>query len=130
MAVNLSPARPAEDNNGLEALHDLLMKPDADPILSIVVYTRTKRVFGDSDGEASDYPVVRASAIEPVLEPETKKQLLEILEQLRAKRTGKEALDLGALEDSEAEFEAAAPEPAPADEVATKRRARKPKAGA
>lgn len=128
MSVNLSPARPAEDNNGLEALHDLLMKPDADPIVAVVVMTRTKRVFGDSDGEASDYPVMRFSAIEPILDADAKKTVVELLEQTRTERTGKQALDLGALESDDAEFEAAAPTP-PADEVAKKRTSRKPKAG-
>lgn len=133
MSVNLSPARPAEDNNGLEALHDLLMKPNVEPIVAVVVMNRTKRVFGDADTEDSDYPVMRFSAIEPVLDAEEKAMVVDLLDRIRSKRTGKQALDLGALEDSEAEFEAAAPEPeaeAPADEVAKKRTARKPKAGA
>lgn len=128
MSVNLSPARPAEENNGLEALHDLLMKPTADPIVAVVVITRTKRVFGDAESEDSDYPVVRFSSIEPILEESVREQAVALLEAARSRRSGKQTLDLGVAEESaDAVFEDAAP--APADEVAKKRTTRK-KAGA
>jgi hypothetical protein len=125
MGVQFSPARPAEGNNGLDDLHDALMKPTADPIVAVVVITRTKRVFGDADTEDADYPVVRFTRVEPLAGDEAA-EALSLLENAHAARTGKQALDLPATEDSDAEFEAAAP---PVDEVAAKR-GRKPKAGA
>jgi hypothetical protein len=117
MAIQFSPARPSEENNGLEPLHDLLMKPTAEPIVAVVIIDRTKRVFGDSDSEDADYPVVRFTRVEPMLEGAARDAALELLNAAYDARGGKAALDLPVVDD----------EPAPADEVAAKR-SRKPKA--
>lgn len=112
MSIQFSPARPSEDNNGLEPLHDLLMRPTADPIVAVVVIDRTKRVFGDADTEDSDYPVVRFTRVEPMLEGPARDAALELLNAAYDARGGKAALDLPAVEPDEvadAEFEAAAP---------------------
>lgn len=122
MGIQFSPARPAEGDNGLEDLHDALMRPTADPIVAVVVVTRTKRVFGDADTEDADYPVVRFTRVEPMLDGDDHDAALRLLEAAHARRTGRQALDLPAVEDADAAFDAAAPEPAP-------KRGRKPKVG-
>jgi hypothetical protein len=100
MTINFSLARPNEESNGLEPLHDALMKPHAEPVVAVVVIHRTKRVFGDSDSDDADYPVVRFSAVEPVFEGD-REAALELLERAKAARSGKQALDLPAVEGAE-----------------------------
>lgn len=92
MAVQISPARPSEEYNGLEAIHDALMKPSPEPVVAVVVIERTKQVFVDSDAE--DYPVVRFSRIEPILSAEDQIAATEILERAASAR-GQAALDFG-----------------------------------
>lgn len=95
MSVQFSPARPAEELNGIDALKDRLMKPAADPIVAVVVFARTKRV--EVDGDAEDYPVVRMTHIEPLFS-EDLVQVTHMLERARVARTGKEQLDMPAQE--------------------------------
>lgn len=115
MSVQFSPARPAEELNGIDALKDRLMKPAADPIVAVVVFARTKRV--EVDGEAEDYPVVRMTHIEPVFS-EDLVQVTHILERARVARTGKEQLDMPEQngEPGESPFDVPAEEGEPAFE--------------
>lgn len=94
MAVQISQGKPADEVNGLSALHDKLMETEAEPIVAVVVFNRTKRVFGDSDSEDSDYPVLRMTAIEPILEADDLQTVQAALESARVARTGQEQLDL------------------------------------
>lgn len=65
MTVELTPAKPSDENNGLALHADDLMKAHPKPILAVVVIERIKRVL--PDGERDPYPVVRFTRIEPVL---------------------------------------------------------------
>lgn len=101
MSVQLSPAKPAEDHNGLEALADELMKADvAEPVVVVGVLARTKRVLGDSDSEDSDYPVLRWARIEPVLEGD-REAAVAMADAALAARSGKAALEMPAEEGAE-----------------------------
>lgn len=118
MTVQFSNGRPSDELNGVEALHDDLMGTnDPGPILVVAVLQRTKRVLTDADTD--DYPVIRISRIEPVREAD-REQTQAILDAAFTERTGKEQLDMPA-EDSDAAFEAAAPEP-PEDSIKRARR--------
>jgi hypothetical protein len=100
MKVQISQGQPAEEVNGLGAQHDALMTPEAEPIVAVVIFARTKRVFGDSDSDDADYPVVRMTAIEPLTDEDARAAALASLESARVGRTGQEALDLGDDDDN------------------------------
>jgi hypothetical protein len=103
MAVQISQGKPADEVNGLGALHDELMENESEPIVAVVIFNRTKRVFGDSDAEDADYPVLRMTAIEPLLDEEARSAALAALEAARVGRTGQEELDLSGSEEEEEE---------------------------
>jgi hypothetical protein len=92
--VQISQGQPAEDVNGLGALHDDLMKPEAESVVAVVVFERTKRVFGDSDAEDADYPVVRMTAIEPLTDETARTDAVAAMESARVARTGQQTLDI------------------------------------
>jgi hypothetical protein len=94
MKVQIAQGQPAEELNGLGELRDELMKPDAKPIVAVVTFVRTKRVFGDTEDDDGDYPVVRMAAIEPLLDETAEADALGAQTAARVARTGQETLDI------------------------------------
>lgn len=92
MTVQVQPARPKDQFNGLEAIEaEILAAPRGETILAIVQYERKKRVE-DEDREET-YPVLRVRHIEPVL-GELAEQVRGLLEVAYKARTGEDQLEL------------------------------------
>jgi hypothetical protein len=92
MTVQVQPARPKDQFNGLEAIEaDILAAPRGESILAIVQYERKKRVE-DEDKEET-YPVLRVRHIEPI-RGDLEAQARELLETAYKARTGEDQLDL------------------------------------
>ncbi|GAA4762312.1 hypothetical protein [Microbacterium gilvum] len=96
MTVQFSGQRPGAELNGLEDLHDDLMKADAEDVLVVGIVRRAKRVLNDEKDE--QYPVVRFARVEPVLDDAGRKTVQQLLDQAYRARTGNEALDLPEVE--------------------------------
>jgi hypothetical protein len=95
MAVQIQPAKPAEQFNGLVAIEADILKADPhEKIVAIVTYERVKRV----EDEANDdyYPVLKVKHIEPILGNLTEEALALQLRAYQA-RTGENELDFTAV---------------------------------
>lgn len=91
MGIQLSGQVPAEEYNGLEALHDDLMADVVEDVVAVVVFRRAKRVLPD---DKEPYPILRIARVEAVTgeHAEAARFLLEGAYKLR---TGNERLDFG-----------------------------------
>lgn len=92
MAVQIQPAKPKDQHNGLTDIEaDILKAEKGETITAIVTYERVKRVEDESKDET--YPVLRVRHIEPILG-----ELREEVDALKLKayslRTGENELDL------------------------------------
>ena len=66
MTVQIQPAKPAEQFNGLVAIEpDIMKAPPHEKIIAIVTYERAKRVEDETKDEY--YPVLKVKHIEPIL---------------------------------------------------------------
>lgn len=66
MTVQIQPAKPKDQHNGLAAIEADILKADkGDTITAIVTYERVKRVEDESKDDY--YPVLRVRHIEPIL---------------------------------------------------------------
>jgi hypothetical protein len=92
MTVQIQPARPKDQHNGLEAIEqEILDAPRGETVTAIVTYERKKRVE-DEDKEET-YPVMRVRHIEPILgDARADAELLQL--NAYRKRTGENELDL------------------------------------
>lgn len=99
MGIQLSGQVPAEEYNGLEALHDTLMADVVDDVVAVVVFRRAKRVLPD-DKDA--YPILRIARVEAI-QGAGVGTARELLESAYKARTGNEALDLSSLDDEDVE---------------------------
>lgn len=91
MAIKWSSKKPAEDLNGLEALHDEFMQPEPEDVVVIAIARRAGRHLPDGD---EPYPEVRFARIEPVLGADDKLAALAMVERAYQARTHNEALDM------------------------------------
>lgn len=101
MTVQIQPARPKDQHNGLENLeHDLLEEP-GQTVTAIVTYGVAKIV--DDLKKDEQYPVLYVKHIEPILGAD--RDAAEALQQVAYRaRTGEDQLDLDfAAEDAEGE---------------------------
>jgi hypothetical protein len=89
MGIQLSGQVPAEEYNGLEAMHDVLMEDVVDDVVAVVVFRRAKRVLPD-DKDA--YPILRIARVE-VVSGAGEDTARELLDSAYKVRTGNEALD-------------------------------------
>lgn len=97
MGIQLSGQVPAEEYNGLEALHDELMADVVEDVVAVVIFRRAKRVLPD-DKDA--YPILRIARVEAIRGAE-EDAARELLDDAYKARTGNEALDLSGLDDEE-----------------------------
>lgn len=92
MTVQIQPAKPKDQHNGLQAIEgEILAAQRGETITAIVTYERVKRVEDESKDET--YPVLRVRHIEPVL-GELREQADELKLQAYQARTGENELDL------------------------------------
>lgn len=101
MTVQIQPARPKDQHNGLEALEDDLLDDQQQTVTAIVTYAVAKIV--DDLKKDERYPVVYVKHIEPIVGAD--REAAEALQQAAYKaRTGEDQLDLDfAAEDAEGE---------------------------
>lgn len=99
MGIQLSGQVPAEEYNGLEALHDALMADVVDDVVAVVVFRRAKRVLPD-DKDA--YPILRIARVEAI-QGAGEDAARALLDEAYKARTGNEALDMSALDDEDGE---------------------------
>lgn len=97
MGIQLSGQVPAEEYNGLEALHDELMADVVDDVVAVVVFRRAKRVLPD-DKDA--YPILRIARVE-VVPKDDEESARELMNDAYKARTGNAALDMSALDDED-----------------------------
>lgn len=91
MTVQIQPARPKDQHNGLEALEHELLEEPGQTVTAIVTYAVAKVV--DDLKKDEQYPVLYAKHIEPILGDE--REQAEALQQAAYKaRTGQDQLDL------------------------------------
>jgi hypothetical protein len=99
MAVQIQPAKPAEQFNGLVAIESDILKADRhEKIFAIVTYERVKRVEDETNDDY--YPVLKVKHIEPVLGDLTHEAEQLQLQAYQA-RTGASELDFSAVTEKE-----------------------------
>lgn len=88
MTVQIQPAKPKDQHNGLVNIEDdILSAPKGETITAIVTYERVKRV------EDETYPVLRVRHIEPIL-GDLKEKADALKLEAYTLRTGENELDL------------------------------------
>lgn len=93
MAVQIQPAKPKDQHNGLVAIEDeILGAVKGETITAIVTYERVKRVEDESKDET--YPVLRVRHIEPIVSAEALAQARALQMAAYQARTGENELDL------------------------------------
>lgn len=97
MGIQLSGQVPAEEYNGLEALHDELMADVVDDVVAVVVFRRAKRVLPD---DKEPYPILRIARVEAI-QGSSEDTARALLDDAYKARTGNEALDMSALDDED-----------------------------
>lgn len=92
MTVQIQPARPKEQHDGLQALEAEIIKANkGETITAIVTYERVKRVEDEQLGDY--YPVMKIRHIEPIL-GDARAKAEEIQMAAYSARTGENELDL------------------------------------
>lgn len=100
MTVQIQPAKPKDQHNGLAAIEaDILKANKGDTITAIVTYERVKRVEDESKDDY--YPVLRVRHIEPCL-GDLRERADELKLLAYQARTGENELDLN-FDDAESE---------------------------
>ena len=100
MTVQIQPAKPAEQFNGLVAIEsDILNAEPGEKVTAIVTYVRAKRV----EDELKDdyYPVLKMKHIEPILGG-LEAEAIALQTKAYKARTGENELDFSAVADDEA----------------------------
>lgn len=93
MTVQIQPAKPKDEHNGLAAIEDqILGAAKGETITAIVTYERVKRVEDESKDET--YPVLKVRHIEPILGLTDRDKATELQRAAYKLRTGTEELDL------------------------------------
>lgn len=111
MGVKLTNIKTEEGLNGLDPLEEYFLKPDNEPLFAIVVVDTARDV--NDRLQRTKTPVVYFPRIEPILEPDEVETVRGILQRAYDRRENKAPLPLDGLEQSDADFEAAAPDAAP-----------------
>lgn len=91
MGVQVQPAKPKDQLNGLEALESELLGDHEQTVVAVVTYRVAKIV--DDLKKDEQYPVLYIASIEPV-RGELEEQALSLREQAYKARTGEDQLDL------------------------------------
>lgn len=98
MTVQIQPARPKDQHNGLEALEHDLLEDHGQTVTAVVTYAVAKIV--DDLKKDEQYPVLYAKHIEPILGADMDAAIA--LQQAAYKvRTGEDQLDLDFAEESD-----------------------------
>jgi hypothetical protein len=93
MSVQINNGKVADQSNGLSAIElDLLRFTDSDRITAVVTYKVTKQTHDLESGD--DYPVIKATHIEPILSAEALAQAKELQQAAYQLRTGETQLSL------------------------------------
>jgi hypothetical protein len=93
MTVQIQPAKPKDEHNGLAAIEaNILKAAKGETITAIVTYERVKRVEDEAKDET--YPVLKVRHIEPILGDEARSDAQELQVAAYRLRTGAEELDL------------------------------------
>ena len=101
MSVQIQPAKPAEQFNGLVAIEaDILKAEPHEKIFAIVTFERVKRV--EDEKKDDYYPVLAMKHIEPIL-GDLKDQAVQLQLQSYQSRTGENELDFDAIASDDAE---------------------------
>jgi len=98
MTVQIQPARPKDQHNGLEALEQGLIKDHSQTVTAVVTYGVAKVV--DDIKKDEQYPVLYAMHIEPIL-GDAREQAQALQVAAYQKRTGESQLDLDFEGDAE-----------------------------
>ncbi|MEX1078918.1 MAG: hypothetical protein WED09_07405 [Homoserinimonas sp.] len=93
MTVQIQPAKPKDQHNGLAAIEeDILGAKKGETITAIVTFERVKRVEDESKDET--YPVLRMRHIEPIRTEEALGEAQALQLAAYQSRTGEIELDL------------------------------------
>ncbi len=101
MTVQIQPAKPKDQHNGLEPLESDLLANSGQEVTAIVTYGVAK--IADDLKKDEEYPVVYVKHIEPVLTPEAVEKAKELQVAAYKARTGEDELDFSSLEGGDAE---------------------------
>ena len=102
MTVQIQPARPKDQHNGLEALEHDLLDDNTQTVTAIVTYAVAKVV--DDLKKDEQYPVLYVKHIEPILgEAREEAEALQVA--AYKARTGQDQLDLDFADEADEEGE-------------------------
>ncbi len=96
MTVQIQPAKPKDEHNGLAAIEAKLLDEPYLEVMAIVTYAVAKVVDDKKKDEV--YPVVYAKHIEPILETDPRAAAAKLQLEAYRLRTGENELDFGDLE--------------------------------
>lgn len=91
MTVQIQPAKPKDEHNGLADLEDRILANPHDTITVVTTYVVKKITEDVETGER--YPVLKAKHIEPIV-GDLASKAVELQSEAYKKRTGAEELDL------------------------------------
>ena len=97
MTVQIQPAKPKDEHNGLADLEEELLGHPEREVVAIVTYGVAKIV--DDKKKAETYPVVYVKHIEPVMGEESASAARDLQVAAYKARTGADELDFDGLED-------------------------------
>jgi hypothetical protein len=101
MTVQIQPAKPAEQFNGLVAIEDAILNAEpGEKVFAIVTYVRAKRVEDELKDEY--YPVLKMKHIEPIL-GDLEDAAVALQVKAYKARTGSDELDFSAVADDDTE---------------------------
>lgn len=97
MAVQIQPAKPKDQHNGLVDLEaEILRAEKGHQVVAVVTYERVKRVEDESKDET--YPVLRVKHIEPITGAESLEAVRALQLSAYQHRTGENELDFDGVD--------------------------------